>query len=99
MGDKQAGWWAATFSTLVTLFVFLVGSIADTIGVRRTLFISFGLAAVTRLGMALAPSPSMAITAPLAFGFAYATSSPVLRRPCSGPPTRGRARSPSRSGT
>ncbi len=79
MDDKQAGWWAATFSTLVTLFVFLVGSIADTIGVRRTLFLSFGLAAVTRLGMAIAPSRDLAIAALLAFAFAYATSSPVLQ--------------------
>ncbi|MBL8715109.1 MAG: MFS transporter [Myxococcales bacterium] len=79
MTDKQAGWWAATFSTLLTLFVFLVGSIADSIGVRRTLLLSFGLAAVTRLGMALAPSRQMAIATLLSFGFAYATTSPVLQ--------------------
>jgi len=79
MDDKRAGWWAATFSTLVTLFVFLVGSIADTIGVRRTLLIAFALAAATRLGMAVAPSTDMAIATLLAFGFAYATTSPVLQ--------------------
>lgn len=79
MDDKRAGWWAATFSTLVTLFIFLVGSIADTIGVRRTLLIAFSLAAVTRLGMAIAPSTDMAIVTLLAFGFAYATTSPVLQ--------------------
>jgi MFS family permease len=79
MDDKRAGWWAATFSTLVTLFVFLVGSIADTLGVRRTLLISFALAAATRLGMAIAPSTDMAIATLLAFGFAYATTSPVLQ--------------------
>jgi MFS family permease len=79
MDDKRAGWWAATFSTLVTLFVFIVGSLADTIGVRRTLLISFALAAVTRLGMAIAPSTDMAIATLLAFGFAYATTSPVLQ--------------------
>lgn len=79
MDDKRAGWWAATFSTLVTLFVFLVGSIADTVGVRRTLLISFALAAITRLGMAVAPSPGLAIATMLSFGFAYATTSPVLQ--------------------
>lgn len=79
MDDKQAGWWAATFSTLVTLFVFLVGGIADTLGVRRTLIISFSLAAAGRLAMAIAPSRSMAIASLLAFGFAYATTSPVLQ--------------------
>jgi len=77
--DKAAGWWAATFSTLLTLVVFLVGSIADAIGVRRTLIISFALSAITRLAMFLAPSPTMAIVALLAFGFAFATSSPVLQ--------------------
>lgn len=79
LSDKEAGWWAATFSTLVSLFVFLVGTIADVIGVRRTLLISFGLAALTRLWMSLAATKPMAIAALLAFGFAYATTSPVLQ--------------------
>jgi MFS family permease len=79
MNDKQAGWWAATWSTLITLFVFLVGAIADTVGVRRTLVISFGLAALTRLAMSLAPTRFTAIAALLAFGFAFATTSPVLQ--------------------
>jgi MFS family permease len=79
MDDAAAGWWAATFSTLVTLFVFLVGGLADSFGVRRTLIASFGLAAVTRLGMSLAPTRLTAIMALLAFGIAYATTSPVLQ--------------------
>ncbi len=79
MGDKEAGWWASTFSMLLTFFVFLVGSIADAAGIRRTLIVSFSLAAITRLAMALAPSPAMAICALLSFGFAYATTSPVLQ--------------------
>lgn len=79
MTDKEAGWWASTFSMLLTFFVFIVGSIADAVGVRRTLIISFSLAAVTRLAMAFAPSPGWAIASLLAFGFAYATTSPVLQ--------------------
>ncbi len=79
MSDKQAGWWAASFSTLVTLIVFLVGSLVDAAGVRRTLIVSFGLAALTRLAMSAAPSTNWAIAALLAFGFAYATTSPVLQ--------------------
>ncbi len=79
MTDKTAGWWAATWSTLITLFVFLVGAIADTVGVRRTLVLSFTLAAITRLAMSLAPSPTTAIVSLLAFGFAFATTSPVLQ--------------------
>ena len=79
MDDQRAGWWAATFSTLVTLFVFLVGSIADVLGVRKTLLLSFALAAVMRLAMSLAPTSATALAALLAFGFAYATTSPVLQ--------------------
>ena len=79
MDDTKAGWWAATFSTLVTLFMFLVGGIADSFGVRRTLILSFGLAAVTRLGMSWAPTSQAAIATLLAFGVAYATTSPVLQ--------------------
>lgn len=78
-GDKSAGNWAAGFSIIVTLFVFLVGSLADTLGVRRTLIASFALAAVTRLAMAVAPSAWTAIAALLCFAFAYATTSPVLQ--------------------
>jgi MFS family permease len=79
MDDTAAGWWAATFSTLATLFIFLVGGVADSLGVRRTLILSFGLAAVTRLAMSLAPNAPFAIGALLAFAFAYATTSPVLQ--------------------
>jgi MFS family permease len=79
MSDKEAGWWAATFSTLISLFVFVVGSVADTVGIRTTLVISFSLAAITRLGMSLAPTRTFAITTLLAFGVAYATTSPVLQ--------------------
>ena len=79
MSDKQAGWWASTFSMMVTLFMFFVGGLADTFGVRRMLIVSFALAAVTRLGMSAAGSQTMAIAALLAFGFAYATTSPVLQ--------------------
>jgi MFS family permease len=89
MPDKTAGWWAATWSTLITLFVFLVGAIADTMGVRRTLVASFALAAVTRLAMSLAPTPHTAIVALLAFGFAFATTSPVLQTAVQRASTKG----------
>ncbi len=79
MDDQHAGWWASTFSMLVTLFMFFVGGLADAFGVRRMLIVSFSLAAVTRLGMSAADTPTMAVGALLAFGFAYATTSPVLQ--------------------
>ncbi|MBL8603243.1 MAG: MFS transporter [Myxococcales bacterium] len=79
MTDQRAGWWAATFSTLLTAFVFIVGPLSDSVGVRRMLILSFALAALTRLGMSLAHSQTTAIVALLCFGFAYATTSPVLQ--------------------
>jgi MFS family permease len=79
LSDERAGWWAATFSTLGTLFIFFIGSIADTLGIRRTLVITFGAQAVLRAVMALAPSAAVALPALLAFAFAYAASTPVLQ--------------------
>jgi MFS family permease len=79
MTDTQAGWWATIFSALISLFVFIVGPIADNMGVRRTLLISFAMAAVTRLAMSLASTGTGAVAAMMAFGFAYATTSPVLQ--------------------
>lgn len=79
MSDETAGWWAATFSLLVTLFMFFAGGLADTFGVRRMLIATFALAAITRLGMSLAITPVMAVAMLLAFAFAYATTSPVLQ--------------------
>ena len=79
MSDAQAGFWAATFSTIVTLCVFFVGGLADAIGVRRMLILSFSLTALTRLGMSLAPSATTALVALLTFALAFATSSPVLQ--------------------
>src|SRR5258708_35609414 len=79
MSDQRAGWWAATFSTLITLFMFFVGSIADVLGMRRTLVLSFGLSAVLRAAMALAPSTAGALPALIGFAFAFAAGSPVLQ--------------------
>jgi MFS family permease len=79
MSDTEAGWWAATFSTLLTLFVFLVGPIVDRVGLRRMLIASFSLAALTRLSMSLAATRAQAITALLAFALAFATATPALQ--------------------
>ena len=77
--DQSAGNWAAVFSALITLFLFMVGSLADIIGVRRMLLLSFALAAVTRLMMALASTPTAAIVSLMAFALAYGATSPGLQ--------------------
>lgn len=79
MSDAKAGWWAATFSTLTTMFLLMVGPISDSVGARTMLIVSFSLAALTRLGMSVAPDPTLAVAALLAFAFAFATSGPVLQ--------------------
>jgi proton-dependent oligopeptide transporter, POT family len=79
LNDQRAGWWAATFSMLTTLFMFFVGSIADILGIRRTLVLSFGLSAGLRAVLALAPSTSVALSALIGFAFSFAAGSPVLQ--------------------
>jgi MFS family permease len=79
MDDKAAGWWAATFATVMTGLIFVVGSAADALGVRRTLILAFALAAVSRLGMSLSGSPGAAISWLMVFALAYATISPVIQ--------------------
>ncbi len=79
LSDQQAGWWASIFSMLITLVLVLVGVFVDRIGVRRMLLISFCFAAVTRFGMALSMTRTMALTMVVAFGFAYGSISPGLQ--------------------
>ncbi len=79
MDDETAGWWAALFATMIIGFVFLVGSLADKFGIRRTLIVAFAWAALTRLGMSLAGTAVSAITWLMLFTLAYATISPVLQ--------------------
>jgi nitrate/nitrite transporter NarK len=76
LGDEAAGNWASIFSLLVTLLSFFAGALADTFGVRRLLVASFAVAAATRLGMSLADGATAAVAWTMAFGFAYALTSP-----------------------
>jgi MFS family permease len=77
--DKEASNWFGVFSALLSLFAFMVGSIADVVGTRRTLIFSFGAAMLTRSVMSVSPSPGLAIPALIAYSFALATGSPVLQ--------------------
>ncbi len=57
----QAGWWVATFSSIVTLLTVAVGFVGDARGFRRILIVAFGSAIVARGIMALAPTRTVAI--------------------------------------
>jgi dipeptide/tripeptide permease len=78
-GDDSASNWFGVFSALLSLFAFMVGSIADVVGTRRTLIFSFGAAMATRAVMSISPSSSIALPALIAYAFALASGSPVLQ--------------------
>jgi MFS family permease len=77
--DTQAGDWASYWSLLLTLFVFFVGSIADSFGMRRTLIASLGAAAICRFLLSLVHTQATAAAVLIAYGFTFATTSPVMQ--------------------
>jgi MFS family permease len=52
-GDKSAGVVVATWSTALTIFTVMVGSLVDAVGIRKSLLTGFGLAAAARFVMAI----------------------------------------------
>lgn len=77
--DIQAGDWASYWSLLLTMFVFFVGSIADSFGMRRTLIASLGAAAICRFLLSIVHTEWAAAVVLIAYGFAFATTSPVMQ--------------------
>ncbi len=53
--DVDAGAWYGIYMLYVTAFMFGVGSICDVMGIKKSYFIGFGLLAVARLGLGVAP--------------------------------------------
>ena len=53
--DIDSGAWVGIFTLYITAFVFAVGSICDTIGLRKSLFIGLSLLTVSRLTLGLSP--------------------------------------------
>ncbi len=51
-GDKSAGFIVAAWSTALTIFTVMVGSLVDVVGIRKSLMAGFGLAAAARFVMA-----------------------------------------------
>ena len=70
-GDVSAGFMVALWSTLLTLFTVMVGSLVDAIGLRLSLLIGFAVCLVARGVMAVFTHPWMVLPAgllPLALG-------------------------------
>ncbi len=53
--DIDSGAWVGIYTLFITAFIFAVGSICDTIGVKKSLLIGIGLLLVARLGLGTAP--------------------------------------------
>lgn len=78
-GDKSAGFVIASWSTILTTFTVMVGSLVDAVGIRRSLIAGFGLAALARFVMAFFAVQYIAVPFglfPLALGEALQT--PVM---------------------
>jgi len=78
-GDKSAGFVVAAWSTALTIFTVMVGSLVDAVGIRKSLLTGFGLATAARLVMAVAAVRWIALPFglfPLALGEALQT--PVM---------------------
>jgi len=53
--DVDSGKWVGFFTLYITAFVFAVGSICDSIGIRRSFFVGIGLLMVSRLALGILP--------------------------------------------
>jgi len=77
--DQKAGIVIAVWSTLLTIFTVMVGSLVDAVGIRKSLLAGFGLAALSRFVMAFFAAKWIAVPFglfPLALGEALQT--PVM---------------------
>jgi len=55
LNDVDSNTWYGIYMLFVTAFMFGVGSICDVMGIRKSYFIGFGLLALSRLGLGVAP--------------------------------------------
>lgn len=77
--DKKAGFIVAAWSTVMTLFTVLVGSLTDAAGIRRTILVGLYICVAARAVMTFCDLPWVVLfcgLVPLAFG--EALGSPVL---------------------
>jgi len=55
MDDINSGFWAGIFTLMVSVFIMMVGSICDAIGIKRSYLLGFLVLTGTRLGLGVAP--------------------------------------------
>ena len=79
LSDQNAGLVIASWSSVLTIFTVMVGSLVDAIGIRKSLLAGFGLCVVARFTMSFFSAPWIALPLgllPLALGEALQT--PVM---------------------
>ena len=79
LSDQNAGLVIASWSSVLTIFTVMVGSLVDAIGIRKSLLAGFGLCVVGRFTMSFFSAPWIALPMgllPLALGEALQT--PVM---------------------
>ncbi len=55
LSDVESGTWVGIFTLLISIFVMAVGSICDSIGIKHSYYIGFGLLLFSRLGLGVSP--------------------------------------------
>jgi MFS family permease len=55
LSDVDSGFWVGIFTLAITIFVMMVGSICDSIGIKKSYYLGFGLLILSRLGLGVAP--------------------------------------------
>lgn len=55
MDDVNSGFWVGVFTLMVSVFIMMVGSICDAIGIKRSYILGFAVLVVTRLGLGVIP--------------------------------------------
>ncbi len=79
LSDQNAGIVIASWSSVLTIFTVMVGSLVDAIGIRKSLLAGFGLCVIARFTMSFFSAPWIALPLgllPLALGEALQT--PVM---------------------
>ncbi len=78
MGDRPAGYWVAAWSTSMTLFTVLVGSLTDAIGLRRAFLLGVWVCIVGRAIMTFTTMKWLALAGLLPLALGEALGAPVM---------------------
>src|SRR5438067_6539531 len=78
MDDIAAGWWSGLFSLFASIFAFATGFIADSVGFRRALIVSFACSVAARAMMSLSHARPVALAGLLLLGVGVAGATPSM---------------------